>query len=89
MFFVVIQKFESIFSGFGVSLPLSTRAVFAIGPFGWLSLTVAVGVLAILKDLRFRARLLNLAFLMLLALAVGCLAVALLIPFFGVTYSIH
>jgi len=88
MFFLVIPKFESIFSGFATPLPLSTRAVFAIGPFGWLSLAATVGALAILKDLRFRSRLLNLVFLMLLALAGGCLAVALLLPFFQLTYSL-
>ena len=82
MFFVVIPQFESIFSGWAVPVPSLTRAVFAIGPFCWLSLAVTVGALAILKDLKFRSRLLDLIFLMLLALLGGCIVVALLIlPF--------
>ncbi len=91
MFFVVIPQFESIFSGWAVPLPLLTRVVFAIGPFGWLSLALAVGALAILKDLRFRSRLLDLIFLMLLALFGGCIVIALFSPIvhMGVLWSIR
>jgi len=87
MLFIVIPQFESIFSGFAAPLPLLTRTVFAIGPFGWLSLAVTFGALTILKDWRFRSRLLDLLFVMLFMLLVGCIPVALILPFIPVDMS--
>jgi type IV pilus assembly protein PilC len=87
MLFIVIPQFESIFSGFAAPLPLLTRTVFAIGPFGWLSLAVTLGALVILKEWRFRSRLLDLIFVMLFMLLAGCITVALFLPFIPVDMS--
>ena len=82
MFFFTVPRFETIFAGLDVTLPSATRGVLAVGRFGWLSVGVIAGALVILKDLKFRSRLLDLIFLMLLALLGGCIVVALLIlPF--------
>ena len=78
--FLVIPKFEVFFSGLAKPLPFLTRAVFAVGPFGWLCLSVAVGTFVVLKDLRFRSRLLSPVFTFVLVLWMGCMAVALVFP---------
>jgi hypothetical protein len=54
--------------------------VLAVGRFGWLSVAVIVSALVILKDLKFRSRLLDWMFLMVLALWVGYITVAMLLP---------
>jgi hypothetical protein len=76
MFFVVVAKFQAILSELEVPLPLLTRAVFLVGPLGWLTSAVVVAVGVVLKDLRFRSRFLNPLFTVILFLAVGSIVVA-------------
>lgn len=86
MFFFVIPQFQSVlsertvYSEGGVQLPVLTRAVFAVGPWGSLFLPVAIGLLAILKDFRFHSRLLNPVFTLILALLACCVIIALFSP---------
>jgi type II secretory pathway component PulF len=80
MFFFVIPQFQTVFSGMSVQLPVLTRAVCALGPWGSLFLPVAIGLLAILKDFRFHSRLLNPVFTLILALLACCVIIALFSP---------
>ena len=80
MFFVIIAGFQPVLSGFAVPLPYFTKVVFAIGPVGWLLLTVAVGASAIYADLRFRSRSLGFVFVIVLALMGCCIAIGVILP---------
>ena len=63
-----------------MTLPSATRCVLAVGRFGWLTVAVIGGALVVLKDLKFRSRLLDWMFLMWFALWAVYITVALLHP---------
>jgi hypothetical protein len=87
----VISSFQSFYSGFSVSLPFFTGMIFAVGPFGWLCLAMANGLIVIFKDRKFRSRFWNPLFTFLLLLWVGCMTLALLLisPMFRGITQIH
>jgi len=85
--FLMLFRFQEIFSNFSIELPLATRMALAIGPVGWLCALGAVGMLVILKDLRFHSRLLNPLFAFLLGAWASFMAVALLSPIIVLTHS--
>ena len=80
MFFFIITKSQAMFSELGVVLPALSRVVFTIGPLGWLLLTIAIGSVAVLKDLAFRSQALGLAFTIILAVLVGCVIAGVVLP---------
>jgi hypothetical protein len=69
--FLFLSKFEDVLAGFNIPLPFLIKATFAIGAYGWLCLSVEVGILVILKDLKFRSRYLNPLFTFVLLLLVA------------------
>ena len=73
----VVRELQTIFSGFGIDLPIITRVLLDVGPVGWSCAALAAGFLVILKDLRFRSRLLNPLFTMLLVSGIAGMALAL------------
>jgi len=77
--FLIIPKCD--FSGFARPLPFLTRAALALGSFGWLGLALAAGALVILKDLRFRSRLLSVLLTVVLGVWICCMAIGLFLPF--------
>ena len=85
----IVLKLQVIMSGFGIELPAITRAVLGVGPVGWLCASLAVGLLVVLKDLRFRSRLWNALFTLGLVSWVGGIGLAVLTPLWNVTTSIH
>jgi hypothetical protein len=87
--FFALFKFQEVFSGFGIALPLVTRVTLTVGPIGWLCLFVAVSLVVILKDLRFRSRSLNPLFTFGLVFCVVCMIIALLYPFDRIMIAIH
>ncbi len=80
MFYVIIARFQVVFSEHGIALPGLSRVVFAIGPLGWLLVMIAIGLVAVLKDLAFRSQTLTLAFAIVLMVLVGCVALAVIFP---------
>ena len=82
--FPILVKLQMLFSGFGMELPFATKAVLALGPFGWLCTSVAIGTLVILKDMRFRSRLLNPLLTFILVAWAICIAVTLLYPLMAI-----
>ena len=70
----VVLELTKIISGFNFNLPVTTRVTLKIGPVGWLCWGVTVGFLVALKDLRFRSRILNPLFTLLLMAWVGYIA---------------
>ena len=84
----VVLKLQAIFSGFGIELPTMTRVALGVGPVGSLCVSLALGLLVILKDLRFRSRLLNPLFTLVLLSWVSCIALAVL-PLFQHVEVIH
>ena len=80
MFFFVIAKSQTMFSEMGVVLPALSRVVFGIGPLGWLLLTIALGSVAVLKDLAIRSQVLGLAFTIILVVLVGCVIAGIVLP---------
>ena len=69
--FLFIRWSKVVLADFNISLPFLMRATFAIGAYGWLCLSVEVGILVILKDLKFRSRYLNPLFTFVLLLLVA------------------
>jgi len=60
-----------MFSGMGSgNFSVFSRTVYTVGPAGWLLVMLVIGTLAILKDLRFPSRYLNIVFTAILALLV-------------------
>jgi hypothetical protein len=78
--FIVVPKCTEIFSGFA-RLPFLTQSVLALGSFGWLGIALAAGALVVLKDLRFRSRLLSILLTAVLLVWMCCMAIALFLPF--------
>ena len=62
--FVVVPVFRKVmYSEAGVTPSrLMTKIVLAVGPLGWLMLSILSAVVIVLKDLRYRSRLLNALF---------------------------
>lgn len=87
--FVVVPKCGAIFSGFDLPLPLLTRAALAVGAFGWLGIALIACALVVLKDLRFRSGLWSFLLTAFLVIWVGCVAVALLLPYTGATCGLQ
>ena len=85
----VVLKLQALFSGFGIELPAITRVALGVGPVGWLCASLVAGLLVVLKDLKFRSRLLNQLFTLVLVSWVGCIAFAVLSPLRNVEVSIH
>jgi hypothetical protein len=80
IFSLVISRCQAAFAQHGVVLPAHSRAAFAIGSWGWLLLTLALGSIAVLKDLAFPSRLLNFTFSILLIVLVFFVAFAMIVP---------
>jgi hypothetical protein len=72
--FLLLPKFQVLYSGFDIELPLMTRATLAVGPAGWVCASATVGVLVVLKDLQVRWPLLNPVFTFLLLFALSCVS---------------
>jgi hypothetical protein len=81
-------KIQAILSGFNIELPFMTRMALAVGPVGWLCVSVAAGLFVILKDLRFHSRLLNPLFTLVLVAWMICMAIALVSSLMATTCSI-
>ena len=79
--FLVLFKMQTLFSGFGMEMPFATKITLAVGPFGWLVFSIGAGILVVLKDLRFRSRLLNPLLTFAFGFWISCIAFALFYPF--------
>jgi hypothetical protein len=73
MSFRILTMYAGMFSGVMQDQPQITNVVLFIGPFGWLTMMVLLGVFVLIKDLKFQRRGLDLLFAVLLALLVFCL----------------
>jgi hypothetical protein len=80
--FLILTKFELLLSQIAVPLPALTRIVLAVGPSGSLCLMVTIGLMALLKDLKFQSPALGPIFTIVLAMLAGCILVGLLMPCF-------
>jgi hypothetical protein len=80
VFFLVMSKCRVAFAEQGIVLPTPSKAAFAIGPLGWLLVTVAIGSMAVLKDLAFPWRGWNFAFSIVLLTMVFFVAFAMIVP---------
>ena len=70
--FIAIPQFNRMFSEMRTTPRLPTRFILSIGSFGCLTLLVITAIVVILKDLRFRPRLLNTLFTIFLICCVAC-----------------
>jgi len=69
--FLVLPRFLTLFSDMGEGhFSIFSRTVYTVGPLGWLRVMLVIGTLAVLKDLRFPSRYLNIVFTAILALLV-------------------
>ena len=78
--FLVIPKFQEIYSGFNIEGSFLMRATLATGPVGCLCSSAAVAMFVVLKDVRFRSRLLNPIFTVVFGLWIICTPFALIYP---------
>jgi len=83
--FVVVPVFRKVmYSEAGVTPSrLMTKIVLAVGPLGWLMLSILAAVVIVLKDLRYRSRLLNALFSVFLFCVFACVVSGLLVAGFG------
>jgi len=88
MVFLIMPRFLSLFSEQGVkSFPVFSSAVFAVGPLGWLLVTLVIGAFVILKDFRFRSRSLNPAFTVILALLMSGIIFAVTVVWYELRFN--
>jgi len=87
--FLVIQRFAAIFSDFSIQLPFPKRALFAVGPYGWLLVAMGPGILVVRKDRRYLSPWWNPFLTLLLVFWIGWTMLALLSPMFRGTTQIH
>lgn len=76
LFFFITLHFRSLYSEEDVQVAFITKAVLAVGPLGWLLVTLVLAALVVLKDFRFRSRFMNSILTVFLALLVGGIAFA-------------
>jgi hypothetical protein len=62
LLFLAVPRLQAIVSGFNISATLLMRAIFAVGPYGYLFLAVAFGFAIVFNELRFHRRFVSLFF---------------------------
>ncbi len=88
MVFLIMPRFLSLFSEAGMhQVPVFSTAVFAIGPLGWLLVTLVIGAFVILKDFRFRSRFLNPVFTVILALLMSGIIFAVAVVWYALRFD--
>ncbi|HEY3761969.1 MAG TPA: hypothetical protein VGN23_09500 [Verrucomicrobiae bacterium] len=88
MVFFVMPHFLSQFSEEGAQqFPTFSTIVFTVSPAGWLLVMLAIGTIVILKDFRFRSRLLNPIFTTVLLLLASGIIFAVAVVWFDIRFN--